>query len=84
MNEACLGFYAHIHTQINSIFDKKDDIISATLDLLIKLLDVCDPFWENVPKVAKTTIEIWLKVGNYSIFNKYLKLIFSPIIALPL
>ena len=36
----------------------------------------CDPLWKNVPKVAKTTIEIWLKVGNNSIFNKYLKPIF--------
>ena len=37
----------------------------------------CGPFWENVPKVGKTTIEIRLKVGNNSIFNKYLKPIFS-------
>ena len=34
---------------------------------------ICDQFWENVPKVGKTTIEIRLKVGNNSIFNKYLK-----------
>ena len=41
-------------------------------------LCICDPFCENVPKVKKTTtIEIWLKVGNNSIFNKYtIKLIY--------
>ena len=38
---------------------------------------ICDPFWENVPKVGKTTIEIQLKVGNNSIFNKIYKPIFS-------
>ena len=31
---------------------------------------ICDLFWENVPKVKKTTMEIQLKVGNNSIFNK--------------
>ena len=43
----------------------------------IQLVIICDPFWENVPKVEKTTIEIRLKVGNNYIFNKNLKPIFS-------
>ena len=38
---------------------------------------ICDPYCENVPKVAKTTIKIWLKVGNNFIFNKYQKPVFS-------
>ena len=40
---------------------------------LEKLIDfnfgICDSFYENLPKHAKTTIEIWLKVGNNFIFN---------------
>ena len=39
-------------------------------------LDTCDPFCENLPKRAKTTIEIWLKVGNNLIFSNCLKTYF--------
>ena len=31
---------------------------------------ISDTFCRNVPKVAKTNIEIWLKVGNKYSFNK--------------
>ena len=41
---------------------------------------ICDPFWENLPILAETTIE---KVGNNFILNKYIYSQF-PIIALPL
>ena len=40
-------------------------------------LDICDPFWENLPKHAETNIEIELKVGNNFILNKSLKPTFS-------
>ena len=31
---------------------------------------VCDPFWENVPKVAETTSEIQQKLGkDFQIFK---------------
>ena len=36
---------------------------------------ICDQFYENVPKVAKTSAQIWLKVANN--LKKYLKIIFS-------
>ena len=52
-------------------------LLTRLQDALYEDLPICDPFWENVPKVRKTTIEIRLKVGNNSIFNKYLKAIFS-------
>ena len=38
---------------MNSHFDIHNILETST---------ICDPFCENVPKVAKTSFEIWLKV----------------------
>ena len=44
-------------------------ILTSVVVLSVEENRICDPFWENVPKVEKTSIEIRLKVGNNSILT---------------
>ena len=46
---------------------------------LLQYTILCDPFRENVPKVAETTIEIWQKVCKDSLLICYLSITYLQI-----
>ena len=62
--------YATVHLKITSLFaklievQKTDSLLFTFHSIFVLTKYICDPFWENVPKRAKTTTEIRLKVGN--------------------